>query len=273
MTTAHGVIQGYDGVAAVDAKHQVVVHAQAFGEAQEHALLMPMVAGTRAHFKAIGEKADIFGKAKLSADAGFHTEKNMRFVFEQDIDGYVADILFRKRDPRFATAGRYKPKDKPPKSNRRYTPDDFIFDNATLTCICPAGKHLYLKQRRVVIRGYRAVCFMGAKRDCGPCRERVRCLKDPHQKTTRQVYFFAGRDEKAPETYTQKMKRKIDSPSGRLLYSRRLATVEPVFANICHAKGLGRFTLRGKCKVNTQWLLYCMVHNIGKIHRYAPGFT
>jgi hypothetical protein len=32
---------------------------------------------------------------------------------------------------------------------------------------------------------------------------------------------------------------------GRALYSRRIATVEPVFANIRHHKGMRRFTLRG----------------------------
>ena len=53
MKSAHGVIQGYDGVAAVDAKHQVVVHAEAFGEAQEHDLLVPMIDGTRENFQGI----------------------------------------------------------------------------------------------------------------------------------------------------------------------------------------------------------------------------
>ena len=67
------------------------------------------------------------------------------------------------------------------------------------------------------------------------------------------------------------MKRKIDSAMGRAIYGRRLGTVEPVFANITRMLGLNRFTLRSKRKVNTQWLLYCLVHNIGKIHRYAPG--
>jgi hypothetical protein len=87
------------------------------------------------------------------------------------------------------------------------------------------------------------------------------------------VYFFEGRAKRAPETYTQKMKRKIDSVFGRFIYSWRLATAEPVFANITRSRGLDRFTLRGRRKVNTQWLLYCMVHNIGKVHRYASGFA
>jgi hypothetical protein len=47
-------------------------------------------------------------------------------------------------------------------------------------------------------------------------------------------------------------------------YADRMQIVEPVFANIRHCKGLNRFTLRGKEKVNSQWLLYCMVHNLDK---------
>ncbi len=114
---------------------------------------------------------------------------------------------------------------------------------------------------------------MGAKRDCLPCPLRNRRLKDPTQSTTRQVYFFEGRSHEAPETFTAKMKRKIDSLKGRYIYGQRLGTVEPVFANICSTLGLRRFSLRGKTKVDTQWTLFCIVHNLLKIHRYAPGFT
>ena len=60
MKSSHGVIQGYDGVAMVDSKHQVVVHAEAFGQPQEHELLKPMVEGTRENFEAIGVQGDIF---------------------------------------------------------------------------------------------------------------------------------------------------------------------------------------------------------------------
>jgi transposase len=271
MKSSHGVIQGYDGVAAVDQKHQVVVHAEAFGEPQEHELLRPMVEGTRENFQAIGVQGDIFEQAQLTADAGFHTENNMKMLFTERIDGYVADILFRKRDPRFKTADRHKSKKKKP--SEHFTPKDFIYDSKSLTCICPAGKRLYLKQRRVVIRGYQAVCFMGAKRDCGPCGLRSRCLKDPSQRTTRQVYFFDARSPEAPETFTAKMKRKIDSLTGRRIYSQRLGTAEPVFANICSTLGLRRFSLRGKIKVDVQWKLFCIVHNLLKIHRYGPGFA
>ena len=67
------------------------------------------------------------------------------------------------------------------------------------------------------------------------------------------------------------MKAAIDTARGRALYGRRIATVEPVFANLRHNKRLDRFTLRSRAKVDTQWHLYCLVHNIEKLahHGYA----
>ena len=62
---------------------------------------------------------------------------------------------------------------------------------------------------------------------------------------------------------------RFDSARGREFYRRRMGTVEPVFANIRSTLGLDRFTLRGERKVNVQWLLFCVVHNIGKLSRYG----
>ena len=268
MKTGKGVIQGYDGVAMVDAKRQVVVHARAYGEAQEHALLVPMLEGTRQAFKAIGEKGDVLKTAAIAADSGFHTEANAKYLFERDIDGYLADHLFRKRDPRFATANRHRPMREQTKA-RHFRPRDFIHDEQTKTCICPAGEFLYQNGSHCMIGGREAVKFTGAKRVCGPCEIRAKCLRHPQRTPVRQVVFFTGRTERA-ETYTAKMKRKIDTERGRYQYGRRLGVVEPVFGNISGTRGLRRFALRGRKKVNAQWLLYCLVHNIGKVQRYAP---
>ena len=65
------------------------------------------------------------------------------------------------------------------------------------------------------------------------------------------------------------MKAKIDSEEGKRIYARRLGIVEPVFANICVHKRMHRFTLRSKRKVDVQWRLFALVHNIGKIHTYG----
>jgi hypothetical protein len=65
------------------------------------------------------------------------------------------------------------------------------------------------------------------------------------------------------------MIKKIESKEGRKIYPQRIAIVEPVFANIRVQKRMDKFNLRGKIKVNIQWLLYCMIHNIEKVANYG----
>ena len=155
----------------------------------------------------------------------------------------------------------------------RFTVEDFTFSEDKSYCLCPAGNKLRRSGGSVVIGNFEAIRFRGLKSVCSVCEIRSKCLKHPERTEFRQVYFFLGRSEKGQETYTQKMKYKIDSTLGRFIYSKRIGTVEPVFANIRNALGLYRFTLRGKPKVDTQWKLYCIVHNLLKIHRFGPGFT
>lgn len=81
--------------------------------------------------------------------------------------------------------------------------------------------------------------------------------------------FFHGKARSTPQSATDRMKQRIDTPEGRARYGQRLALVEPVFANLRHNKRLDRFTLRGRRKVDTQWKLYCLVHNIEKIAKYG----
>ncbi len=123
---------------------------------------------------------------------------------------------------------------------------------------------------RGVINGYAVVRFQGAQRDCVPCAHRDRCLRTPNQTKTRQVAFFHGKVATKP-SYCDRMKQRIDSHAGRALYGRRFATVEPVFGNLRYNKRLDRFTLRGRTKVDGQWKLFCLVHNIEKLahHGYA----
>ncbi len=279
MKTSHGVIQGYDGVAVVDGKHQVIVHGEAFGVGQEHDLLIPMVEGTRENFAAIGNKEDVFQEGKLTADSGFHTEANVKEVMEQGIDAYIADTQFRKRDPRFSDVSRYKERFRKERAEyygvaNLYRPHrDFTLSEDQTHCICPAGKRLYRNGGNVVVDGQRAIKFRGRLTDCRMCELREKCLRHPDRTEARQVYFFQGSAESRPETFTQKMKRKIDSVKGRLIYNKRLGTADTVFGHICSIIGLNRFSLRGKRKVNLQWLLYCAVHNLFKVHRYGPGFA
>ncbi|PVV09505.1 MAG: hypothetical protein B6D72_14310 [gamma proteobacterium symbiont of Ctena orbiculata] len=98
-------------------------------------------------------------------------------------------------------------------------------------------------------------------------------MKNLDKTETRQATIFIGRSKEAPQLYVEHMKHKIDTSQGRYIYSRRIGIVEPVFGHICSVLGLNHFSFRGKKKVDVQWKLYCMVHNLLKIHRYGkvPG--
>jgi len=270
MKTHRGVIQGYNGVAATDGKHQVIVKAEAFGEGQEHDLLEPMVEGVRKTFQAIGKEEDVFTKAKLLADSGYHTEKNMEMLANEGIDAYVADNRFRKRDPRFADYEKYKDaarKDWAKGKPKLFRTDDFTFDKDMRHCICPAGKRLYRSGANE-----KAHRFKGTQTTCVSCKLREKCIRNPEKTIIRQVAYFSGKTGSGP-TFTDRMKRKIDSTIGRVIYGMRLAISEPPFSHITSALKLDRFTLRNKKKVNTQWNLFCIVYNLTKIHRYGPGYA
>ena len=271
MATSKGVIQGYTGVAVVDDRYQIIVEAQAHGTGSEQELLVPVL-------KAM---ADVLAEDSLvTADAGYHSEANLAALATMKVDALIADNGMRGRDERFVTQDRHKQGPDPlhdksanakAKKPQRYQPADFAYDPDNATCICPAGKKLYGHGSGGVINGYAVIRFEGAQRDCVPCALRNQCLRTPEKTKTRQVAFFLGKAAKTSESHTDKMKRRIDSPEGRLLYGGRFATVEPVFGNLRHNKRLNRFTLRGRPKVDAQWKLYCMVHNIEKLahHGYA----
>ena len=212
----------------------------------------------------------------ITADAGYHSEANLKELAELEVDALIADTNMRGRDKRFADQGKYQALPDPihdkggkPKQAARYQPKDFDYDPQMGTCICPAGKQLYGNGSSCTINGYVAVKFQGAQRDCMPCTHRDRCLLTPQKTKVRQVAFFQGKKDGV--SYTDKMKARIDSPEGRIQYGQRFATVEPVFGNLRHNKQLNRFTLRGRTKVDAQWKLYCLVHNIEKLahHGYA----
>ena len=274
MVSSHGVVQGYNGLAMVDAKHQVIVGAEAFGKGHDAEVFEPIVDQVRENFRALGEE-DIYQKAKVTADSGFHTEESTQMLAGRGVDAYVPDKLFRQRDPAFQTARRHRirkalvGRSVPPGRNF-YTANDFVLNPQNGKLICPAGKELYLKDRNFkTANGYYGPQYKAKITDCRVCGLRTRCLRNP-KVSSRTVAKFTHRlvaEEK--ESFSRKMIRKIETEVGRYLYGMRMGIVEPVFANLCHMLGLDRFTLRGAGKVNIQWRLFAVVHNIHKIRRYG----
>ena len=267
MKTSHGVIQGYTGVATADNLHQVVVHAEAFGQGQEQGLIKPVVEGIKESFKNTKSK-NTLKRTKITADSGYHNREMLEYLEAEKIDSYIADTGFRARDPRFKDHKEAKERNKR-QDKEHFSQNEFKIDHKRETCRCPAGKMMWLKARRARIGHHLFMQFQGYEKDCNICGLRKRCLRNKDQHTPRQINVALDITDEQKAGILERMKRKIDSPRGRHIYSQRLGTVEPVFGHINDAIGIKRFTLRGKRKVDGQWKLMMMLHNILKIHRYG----
>lgn len=66
----------------------------------------------------------------------------------------------------------------------------------------------------------------------------------------------------------RKMSAKTRTAEGRRIYSRRKATVEPVFGRIKEALGFRRFSMRGIAAARAEWSLVCAVHNLLKVFAF-----
>jgi transposase len=260
MMTSHGSIQGYNGQALVDAKHQVIVHGEAFGHGQDHGHLAPMVDGAKENLHKIGYERDCLSGKTLTTDANYHCTSNLKKCDQEGLDAYIPDIRFRRRDSRFATRKRHRLK-KP----ERFSQEDFHHNASEDHYICPRGKILRLTVKSTVTDGVIYRQYASDEQDCKGCPVKSKCISARGSRR-RQLTFAVGA---LPSNLSWKMAQKVSSEKGKKIYPRRLAIVEPVFANIRVQKRLNRFTLRGKIKVNIQWLLYCMIHNIEKIANYG----
>jgi Transposase DDE domain len=254
MMTSHGVVQGYNSQAFIDAKHQVIVHGEAFGNGQDHGHIPPMLTGALENLQRLGHEPDYFKKKILTADSNYHTEVNLKECQEWELDAYIPDRKFRNRDPRFANQKR--------RQGRRFTLKDFHYEESLDQYICPQGKILKLLVKRVLDHGHLYRKYIAAEKDCQTCPLKSRCIYGKGGKRKHLAVPIG-------ESLSKQMVEKIDTEPGRRIYPQRLAIAEPVFANIRTNKRLDRFTLRGKIKVNIQWLLYCLVHNIEKILNYG----
>ncbi|MCH7881164.1 MAG: IS1182 family transposase [Proteobacteria bacterium] len=277
MTTSKGTIQGYNGVATVDKKHQIIVDAQAFGEGQEHHTLKPVTQAIKERFKRLGISNNIYKTGTIvTADTGFANEANMQYLHDNHINGYIPDNQFRSRDPKFADQKSKYGKRHQSQKNKKQTEVipaiEFSFDPVSLTCVCPAGELISYLGTRIDQQGNHKVYFKGKLLQCRHCDKKHQCMRNPnsandHKGHGRQVSFIL--DTNTDPTYTDWMKHRVDSPEGKQIYSHRMSVVEPVFGNIGTNKRLNRFSLRSKTKVQGQWRLYCMVHNIEKIMNYG----
>jgi hypothetical protein len=253
-------MQGYNAQNIVDSKHQIVVHPETFGKVYDDDNLPPMIDGAKENMKAIGYEDNYFENNKMLGDTAYHSATNLKKCAEENIDAYIPDVYYHKRDPRQAPLDKIKSGT----VETRFSIADFQIDIEQKKATCP-DSHLMRYRGKQNRSGTDILCFVAKPEHCTSCQYRKRCLLSEKTKS-RHLYLFA--DDDARRVALENIN-KLESDKGRALYDKRMGIVEPVFANICENKGFKRFTLRGKKKIDIQWQLINLVHNIEKILHYG----
>jgi hypothetical protein len=147
---------------------------------------------------------------------------------------------------------------------KRYEADDFHYHKDGNYYTCPHGKRLEYKGTSV-LEGHEGRAYRASVTDCRACPLHAECLKSKRDISA----IDKGRSLRITESndvgsLSVELRRKLNTEEYHDRYAHRIQIIEPVFANIVYCKGLNRFTLRGREKVNGQWQLYCIVHNLGK---------
>ena len=235
MKTRNSIKTSYNAQVAADQAHQVILAAEVSNQPNDNEQLLPMVEQVEKNAGPID---------KLSADSGYSSGKNLQQVLDKGIDAYIPDANYQGD-----------------KRGKQQAPGDTLFSRSCFTrdelqdCfICPAGKQLHFSHM-VNAKG-KDPARMYRCRDFAQCPLRSQCSK---ARNGRSIILNAYDDQ------FRVMRTKLDSAHGKRLYAKRKHIVEPVFGHIKAVMGFCGFMLRGLTKVNGEFALVCMAHNLRKI--------
>lgn len=179
------------------------------------------------------------------ADAGYGSEQNYEFMEDKHIEAYVKYNYFHKEQKRawkknpFAVQNLFYNKDK-----------DFF--------ICPMGQHMINvgQKKNKSDLGYISTLTRYQAQNCNGCPLRCLCHKSIYNRIIEVNYKL--------NEYKYKARERLLSEQGIYHRGRRCIEPEAVFAQIKHNNQFNRFRLRGLQKVNIEFTLVAIAHNLRK---------
>jgi hypothetical protein len=112
-TTSKGTIQGYNGIAINDDKHQIILQAQTWGSVGEQQTLQPVIEQLKQQLDKLNaaknDDKSLGMTTRFTADSGFNSEDNLAFMSSSGFDTYIADTQFRSRKSLFKESETYHP--------------------------------------------------------------------------------------------------------------------------------------------------------------------
>lgn len=145
----------------------------------------------------------------------------------------------------------------------KFAKSKFTYDNENDCYICPEKQELNFR-RMMELKNKSPLLFVyHNKIACAKCKKASICISKNGK--YRSIY----RDYR--EMLRERMRDRLESNEGYLLYGKRSQTVETTFGNIKHNRGVRQFYYRGCEKVSTEWKMICTGVNLSKIVKFFQG--
>lgn len=133
----------------------------------------------------------------------------------------------------------------------------FKYDEANDEFICPEGKPLILNRSSYFHKRTKQKSKIYQGTLCSSCSRKPFCTKGK----ARQIHV----ENRMP--LREGIRQLLNSPPGKQLYKLRQQIIEPIFGNIKHNLQYTMLHLRTLKKVNAEWQIICLTHNIKQIWR------
>lgn len=180
-------------------------------------------------------------------DATYGNEENYTFLEDKAIESYLKYNTFH-----YETTKEYR--------DNKFQRENFKYDEANDSYECPNGSKLIFKEeiRKKTLTAFEQVVRVYESESCKGCQFRKQCKKKGRGKKKINV-------NRKNDRLRAHARANLTSKEGIRLRKQRNVDVEPCFGDLKYNLGYKRFRLRGKEKVNIEFGLLSMSHNIRKI--------
>jgi len=180
------------------------------------------------------------------ADAGYGSEQNYEYAENESIEAYIKYNYFHKEQKRSH-------------KNNIFLPSNLYYNKQENYLICPMGQHMEFigTGKRESDLGYKYKVSIYQAQNCNGCPMRGQCHKGKSNRRIELNHKLIA--------YRKQAKERLTSEEGLYHRSKRPIEPEAVFGQIKFNNKFNRFTLKGLEKVEVEFGLVAISHNLRKI--------
>lgn len=222
---------------------QFIVGFSVHGRASDTTCLIPHLEGLRKHLGQLPKA--------IVADAGYGSEENYAYLEQHGLGNFVKYTTFYQDTHHYRQPEVIR--------KHQFRAENFAYDPEKDEFICPAEKRLSFQytSRYTTDNDYLTNRRIYECSDCAACPLKPQCTQAKGNRKIRISFQLLE--------YRRQARANLCSKEGQRLRAVRSVEVETVYGHVKHNMDFRRFHLRGQEKVNTEWGLVSIAHNMTKL--------